>query len=151
MESFDETYRHMFDEELLDLAGQAKELMPAAERSLRKELSRRGLAEEAKRREQNSQDQAAAATEPDLSKLVSVYSAENEIEGRLAQDLLREYGIESVLRRQVVSVVFPGASEILVLDSKENKARRIISEYQKSKSLPEDGTEATDESSSDES
>ena len=145
MESFDETYQHMFDEELLDLAGQANELMPAAERSLRTELKRRGLEEEATRREQESQAQATDATEPDLSKLVSVYSAENEIEGRLAQDLLRASGIESVLRRQVVSVVFPGACEILVLDLKEKSARRIMAEYQRSRSLPEDETEATDE------
>ena len=150
MESFDETYRHMFDEELLDLAGQSNELTPAAERSLRAELQRRGLEAEAKRRERDAQGRVADTTEPDLSKLVSVYSAESEIEGQLVQDLLREAGVESVLRRQYIPVVVPRAGcEVLVLESEEENTRGIIAEYQRSRSLPEDETEATNESNSD--
>jgi hypothetical protein len=150
MESFDETYRHMFDEELLELAGQANELTPAAERSLRAELQRRGLEAEAARRKQDSSDPAADSTAPDLSKLVSVYSAESEIEGRLVQDLLRASEIESVLRQQYISVVVPrSACEILVVDLDEEKARQIIEEYQRARSLPENETEATDEGNSD--
>ena len=58
--------------------------------------------------------------------------------------------VESVLRRQYISVVVPrGACEILLLDLEEKKARRIIEEYQQSRSLPEDETEATDEGNSD--
>lgn len=152
MESFDETYRHMYDEELLDLASEARDLLPAAERSLWAELNRRGLGEEANRRKRDSQARASAhQPPPDLSNLIPVYSAENEIEGRVLQDLLREAGMESLLRQQVVSTLFPAACEILVLASEEHKARRLIEEYQKSRSLPEEETEATDESSSGES
>lgn len=147
MEPYDQTYRQMFDEELLDLAGQADQLMPAAEQALRVELHRRGLEEEARRRQQESRAAVSASesTDPDLSKLASVFWAESEIEGRVTQNILRESGIESVLRRQVVSVVFPGACEILVLDSQEEQARRIIADYQQSRELPPDETAATDE------
>ncbi len=147
MEPYDQTYRQMFDEELLDLVGQADQLMPSAEQALRAELNRRGLEEEAKRREQESRAavSASGSTDPDLSKLVPVFWAESEIEGRVAQNLLRASGIESVLRRQVVSVVFSGACEILVLDSQGEEARRIIADYQQSRELPPDETGATDE------
>jgi len=147
MESYDQTYRQMFDEELLDLAGQADQLMPAAELALRAELNRRGLEEEAQRREQESRATVSpsGSTDPDLTKLVPVFCAESEIEGRVTQNILRASGIESVLRRQVVSVVFPGACEILVLDSQEGEARRIIADYQQSRELPPDETAATDE------
>ena len=153
MEPFEAIYRKMFDPELLSLAEQPDALLPEARQALRSELRRRGLEEEAARRERESRDVLSAAklSEPDQSKLLPVFSARNEIEGRLVQDMLEAGGIQSILRRQVSSILFPGTCEILVLESNAEGAGRIIAEYQQRENGPTDETEATDEGSPGES
>jgi hypothetical protein len=74
--------------------------------------------------------------QPDRSqqKLVSVYSAANEMEARMMQEVLANAGIESAINAEFAPGIYPASlgqwarQEILVIESAAEEARRILSE-----------------------
>ena len=76
----------------------------------------------------------ATAKDRSQQKLVKVYSAENEMEARMMQELLASAGIESVINAELAGGLFPlnigglAKQDILVCESDAEESSRIISE-----------------------
>jgi hypothetical protein len=72
--------------------------------------------------------------DPSKQKLVSVYTAENEMQARMLQELLRNNGIESTINAEFAPGIYPASSgdvaeqQILVIESAADEAKRILSE-----------------------
>ena len=72
--------------------------------------------------------------EPAKQKLVSVYSAENEMEARMIQEVLHNAGIESTINAEFAPGIYPASTgdvarqEILVIESLVPQAEQVLSE-----------------------
>jgi hypothetical protein len=132
LDEYRATYKKMADEQLLELAGQADDLMAEARTALWAELGRRGITEEAIKVQESETPPSSPPSPADLVKwdlmgdrtptlppsdFVAVFSAGSTSEADQAQELLRASGIESQL--QIV---------ILVAHAEADKALRIFSE-----------------------
>ena len=80
--------------------------------------------------------------------LVSVYTAADEMEARMVQEVLARAGIESAINAEVTPGLFPAKvgdiaqQDILVLESAADEARRIIAELPGPAPIPpEDSTQ----------
>ncbi|HWP84849.1 MAG TPA: DUF2007 domain-containing protein [Terriglobia bacterium] len=66
--------------------------------------------------------------------MVKVYSASSELEARMAQELLRNAGIESVIQGEMAPGIYPSTlgswarQDLLVLEADAATAARILSE-----------------------
>lgn len=76
----------------------------------------------------------ARARDRSHQKLVTVFSATNEFEARMVQEVLANAGIKSMINAEVPSSLFPTSmgnlarQDILVLESVAAEANRILSE-----------------------
>ena len=76
----------------------------------------------------------AALPDRSQQKLVAVYSAENEMEARMVQELLANAGIESIVNSEFAPGIYPATlgqwarQEILVIESAAEEAARILSD-----------------------
>ena len=135
-DDFGTLYRQMTEEELLELAGQSATLTEPARWALRAELSSRGIGEDAIRTagENAVQESSSRNDRSHLkdSKLICIFSSNNEMEARLIQGLIQAAGIESVIGGQAMGGILRGVDKIdvLVLESDAKEARRIIAEQQ---------------------
>jgi len=71
---------------------------------------------------------------PSQQKLVNVYSAANEMEARMVQEVLAAAGIESAINAELAPGIYPSTlgpwarQDILVIESAAAEASRILSE-----------------------
>ena len=76
----------------------------------------------------------ASAHKPSRQELVKVYTATDEMEARMVQELLENAGIESTLNAEVAPGLFPtrfgdlAKQDILVFAARAEDAKRIIAE-----------------------
>lgn len=140
MQQFVARYRGMVDEQLFELADQAEQLTGEARAALWAELGRRGITEQAAKREEETPEaeqengsQDASPNPPELyswgllgtapprrlppSEWAAVFSAATGSEAQRVQEVLATAGIETQL--QIV---------ILVSQAETEKALQIISE-----------------------
>ena len=74
------------------------------------------------------------ATGPARQELVKVYTAADEMEARMVQELLENAGIESMVNARVAPGLFPTAwgdlarQDILVFAERAEEAKKIIAE-----------------------
>ena len=75
-----------------------------------------------------------AAKNPARQELVKVYTAGDEMEARMVQELLENAGIESMLNARVAPGLFPSTwgdlarQDILVFAARAEEAKKIITE-----------------------
>ena len=75
-----------------------------------------------------------AAKDPARQKLVKVYTAADEMEARMVQELLENAGIESMLNARVAPGLFPSTwgdlarQDILVFAARAEEAKKILAE-----------------------
>jgi hypothetical protein len=75
------------------------------------------------------------AQDPAKQELVKVYTAADEMEARMIQELLENAGIESMLNAKVAPGLFPSTwgdlarQDILVFAPRAEEARKIVAEH----------------------
>lgn len=80
---------------------------------------------------------------PAQQKLVKVYTAANEMEARMVQEVLSDAGIQSAINAEFAPGIYPAMmgdlarQDILVLESAAPEAERILSELPEPEFGPE--------------